>query len=118
MLFSTDVEKRLIVEEEYVLRKSENRLLKLVLVPEAESDIKMKENYSMKYILRNNQQMQLYAVNFIPLLCSLYMFRVLYTPIIRSTIFETVSTATGTDHSIVSATYSQRGLQATLEVSN
>ena len=38
-------------------------------------------------ILRNNQQMQLYAVNFIPLLGSLYMFRVFYTPIIRSTIF-------------------------------
>jgi len=34
----------------------------------------------------NNQQMQLYAVNFIPLLDSLYMFRVFYTPIIRSTI--------------------------------
>ena len=32
--------------------------------------------------------MQLYAVNFITLLCSLYMFRVFYTPIIRSTIFE------------------------------
>ena len=31
--------------------------------------------------------MQLYAVNFIPLLGSLYMFRVFYTPIIRSTIY-------------------------------
>ena len=31
------------------------------------------------YILWNNQQMQLYAVNFIPLLGSLYMFRVFYT---------------------------------------
>ena len=30
--------------------------------------------------------MQLYAVNFIPLLGSLYMFWVFYTPIIRSTI--------------------------------
>ena len=30
--------------------------------------------------------MQLYAVNFIPLLGSLYMFRVFYTPIIRSSI--------------------------------
>ena len=60
--------------------------------------------------------MQLYAVNFIPLLGSLYMFRVFYTPIIRSK-FLTVSTATGTNHSIVSATYSQRGLQATLGVS-
>jgi len=34
----------------------------------------------------NNQQMQLYACNFIPLLGSFYMFRVFYTPIIRSTI--------------------------------
>ena len=32
--------------------------------------------------------MQLYAVNFIPLLGSLYMFRVFYTPIITSTIFK------------------------------
>jgi len=31
--------------------------------------------------------MQLYAVNFIPLLGSLYMFRVFYTAIIRSTIY-------------------------------
>ena len=68
--------------------------------------------------LWNNQQMQLYAVNFIPLLGSLYMFWVFYTPIIRSTIFKTVSTATGTDHSIVPATYSQCGLQATLGVSS
>ena len=37
--------------------------------------------------------MQLDAVNFIPLLSSLYMFRAAHTPIIRST---TVSTATGT----------------------
>ena len=66
----------------------------------------------------NKQQMQLYAVNFIPLLGSLYMFRVFYTPIIRSTILKTVSTVTGTDHSIVSATYSQCGLQATLAVSS
>ena len=56
--------------------------------------------------------MQLYAVNFIPLLGSLYMFRVFYTPIIRSKSI-TVSTATGTNHSIVSATYSQRGLVLT-----
>jgi hypothetical protein len=62
--------------------------------------------------------MQLYAVSFIPLQGSLYMFRVFYTPIIRSTVFKTVSTATGTDHSIVSATYSQHGLQATLGVSS
>ena len=32
--------------------------------------------------------MQLYAVNFIPLLGSLYMFRMFYTPIIRSTIYK------------------------------
>ena len=60
----------------------------------------------------NNQQMQLYAVNFIPLLGSLYMFT------IRCTILKTVSTATGTNHSIVSATYSRRGLQATPGVSS
>ena len=58
--------------------------------------------------------MQLYAVNFTLLLGSLYMFRVFYTPIIRSTILKTVSTATGTNHSIVSATYSQHGLQASI----
>ena len=56
--------------------------------------------------------MQLCAVNFIPLLGSLYMFRLFYTPIIRSTILKTVSTATGTDHSIVSATYSQRACRS------
>ena len=59
--------------------------------------------------------MQLFAVNFIPLPGSLYMFRTFYTPIIRSTIL-TVTTASGTNHSIVSATYSQHSLyQATLE---
>jgi len=42
----------------------------------------------------NNQQMQLYAVNFIPLLGSLSMFRVFYTPIIRSTILKTTSPST------------------------
>ena len=42
----------------------------------------------MTSILWNNQQMQLYAVNFIPLLGSLYMFRVFYTPVIRSTILK------------------------------
>ena len=40
--------------------------------------------------LWNNQQMQLYAVSFIPLLGSLYMFRVFYTPIIRSIIFNCI----------------------------
>jgi hypothetical protein len=76
--------------------------------------------YIYTYVLysMNNQQMQLYAVNFIPLLGSLYMFWVLYSPIIRSTIIKTDSTATGTDHSIISATYSQCGLQATLGVSS
>jgi len=34
--------------------------------------------------------MQLYAVNFIPLLASLYMFRVFNTPIIRSKIFNCI----------------------------
>jgi len=34
--------------------------------------------------------MQLYAVNFIPLLGSLYMYRVFYKPIIRSTIFNCI----------------------------
>jgi len=34
--------------------------------------------------------MKLYAVNFIPLLGSLYMFRAFYTPIIRSTIFNCI----------------------------
>ena len=37
--------------------------------------------------------MQLYAVNFVSLLSSLYMFRETHTPVISST---TVSTATGT----------------------
>ena len=40
--------------------------------------------------------MQLYAVNFIPLLGSLYMFRVFYTPIIRSTIVWFVPVAVDT----------------------
>jgi hypothetical protein len=56
--------------------------------------------------------MQLYAMNFIPLISSLYMFRAAHTPIIRSTIL-TVSTAIGTIHSrsqIVSVTSSQRSL--------
>ena len=53
--------------------------------------------------------MQLFAVNFIPLPSSLYMLRAFYTPIIRSTIL-TVSTASGTNYSIVSATFFQRGL--------
>ena len=43
--------------------------------------------------------MQLYSVNFIPLLGSLYTFRVFYAPIIMSTNF-TVPTATGTNHTV------------------
>ena len=65
--------------------------------------LQVNEHYEL-YILINNQQMQLFAVNFIPLPGSLYMFRAFYTPIIRSTI-STVSTASGTNHSIVSATF-------------
>ena len=34
--------------------------------------------------------MQLYAVNFVPLLGPLYMFWVFYTPIIRSTIYNCI----------------------------
>ena len=41
-------------------------------------------------ILWNNKQMQLYAVNFIPLLSSLCMFRAPHTPIIRSTMFNCI----------------------------
>ena len=47
-------------------------------------------NCKLIQLSMNNQQMQLYAINFIPLLCSLYMFRVFYTPIIRSTIFNCI----------------------------
>ena len=43
--------------------------------------------------------MQLFAVNFFPLLGSLYMFRTFNTPIIRSKIL-TVSTASGTNHTV------------------
>ena len=53
--------------------------------------------------------MQLFAVNFISPPGSLYMFRAFYTPIIRSSIL-TVFTASGTNHSIVSATFFQRCL--------
>ena len=49
--------------------------------------ISVNDGTSLTCFLWNNQQMQLYAVNFIPLLGSLYMFRVFYTPIIRSTIY-------------------------------
>ena len=43
--------------------------------------------------------MQLFAVNFIPLPGSVYMFRAFYTLIIRSTIL-TVSTASDTNHTV------------------
>ena len=66
----------------------------------------------MVRIFLNNQQMYLFVVNFIPLPGSLYTFRAFYTPIIRGTIL-TVSTASGTNHSIVSATFFQRGLVPT-----
>ena len=46
--------------------------------------------HSSAILLWHNQQMQLYAVNFIPLLGSPYMFRVFYTPIIRSTIYNCI----------------------------
>ena len=56
--------------------------------------------------------MQLYAVNFIPLLGSLYMFGCFIHPS-SGVQFLTVSTVTGTNHSIVSAAYYQRGLVLT-----
>jgi hypothetical protein len=59
--------------------------------------------------------MHLYAVNFIPLLCSLYMFRVLYTHRQEYNV-STVSTATGTNSSVVTATCFQRGLVLTQSV--
>ena len=67
-------------------------------------------------IFLNDQQMKLFAFYFITLPGSLYMFRASYTPIIRSTI-STVSTASGTNHSIVSATFFQHGLVLTESVS-
>ena len=73
----------------------------------------MKQETNVISFSMNKQQMQLYAVNFIPLLGLLYMFRVFYTPIIRSTILKTISTATGTNHSVVSAHYSQCDLVLT-----
>ena len=42
------------------------------------------------FILLNKQHIQPFAVNFIPLPGSLYMFRVFYTPIISSTIFNCI----------------------------
>ena len=48
---------------------------------------KLADGVGSQYSIRNNQQMQLYAVNFIPLLSSLYMFRAAHTLIIRSTKF-------------------------------
>ena len=51
------------------------------------------------FLLRNNQQMQLYAMNFIPLLSSLYMFRVPHTPTIRSTMFNCINCTSGCRYS-------------------
>ena len=58
--------------------------------------------------------MQLFAVNFIPPPGYSTCFGC-FTPIIRSTI-STVSTASGTNHSIISATFFQRGLVLTQSV--
>ena len=55
--------------------------------------------------------MQLYVVNFIPLLGSLYIFLVLNTPITRSIIFNYLQPLVQTI--VFSATYSQRGLVST-----
>jgi len=44
VLFSTGAEKSLIVREEYILRICENRLLKLVLVPETDGYRNLNEN--------------------------------------------------------------------------
>ena len=51
-------------------------------------------------------QVQLFSVNLYSTARLLYMFRAFYTPIIRSTI-STVSIASSTNHSIVSATLFQ-----------
>ena len=60
--------------------------------------------------------MQLYAVNFIPLLSLLYMFRAPHTPIIRSTMFQLYLQPliqTIVSAQIVTATFSQCGLALT-----
>ena len=62
--------------------------------------------------------MQLYAVNFIPLLGSLYMFRVFYTPIIKSTIFNYLQPLVQTIVSSQLLTPSVAWYQATLGVSS
>ena len=60
-------------------------------------------------ILLNNQPDAAVCSQFYSTARLLYMFRAFYTPIIRSKI-STVSTASDTNHSIVSATFFQRGL--------
>jgi len=55
-------------------------------------------------VLLNNQPDAAGSSQFYSTARLLYMFRTFYTPIIRSTI-STVSAASGTDHSIVSATF-------------
>ena len=60
--------------------------------------------------------MQLYVVNFIPLLSSLYMFRVAHMPIIRSTMFNCIYShlvQTIVSAQIVTATFSQCSLTLT-----
>jgi len=65
-------------------------------------------------VLLNNQPDAAVCSQFYSTARLLYMFQAFYTPIIRSTI-STVSTATGTNHSIVSATFFQCGLEAMLK---
>ena len=60
-------------------------------------------------IILNNQPDAAVCSQFYSTVRLLYMFRAFYTPIIRSTI-STLSTASGTNHSIVSTTFFQRGL--------
>jgi len=63
----------------------------------------------MTFILLNNQPDAAVCSQFYSTARLLYLFRAFYTPITGSTI-STVSTASGTNHSIVSATFFQRGL--------
>ena len=75
----------------------------------------MKTYSLINSILLNKQPDAAVCSQFYSTASLLYMFRAFYTPIIRSTI-STVSTASGTNHSIVSATLFKRDLvQATLE---
>ena len=86
------------------------------------------QKYSLhKYFIKKRKQKKLYCFYEIKNRCS-YMQSILFHCKVHSTCFGcfihpslgvqflTVSTATGTNHSIVSATYSQCGHQATLGV--